>query len=736
MPTFRDIINELESVPSPKPIKSSPSSTLASTEVGDLFLLSGDKAVVRCHIRPSPRETKLVESLKLNVSEQVDLSPFNHLEANVDGSLVLLWSADRLAVIEVPKPSTERSDGEEALCAFHCLCPLEDPPRLVSAAFHPLSKHVIVLLYETRHLILWNLRDLTNGQQHYSLPSNLSFRSFSFGPPSEWLRFTVFLLTATGSVLGLCPVIPKGILLPKAAIAPLWAWLADNESQEELEDYASLAREQMTAAFGCAADPVDDQDAFQLTSDEDDLPGYTVMLQGPLHVLRDGTAEGVVVDLCCPGPTATSDAAPVLALAYNTGTVEVLLIEDWSPAWRAIDLSVRPMAIRPADLLLADRFTTGATGNLRLLADPALPYCMHLIGNGAYLLHSAFLQGQEAAVSRAMVTYTPSTAEEMSGATVLLDPFLGHLLILRYASSVVAVNLSVHLKLCELQAVVTNKATVTHTPAEGDAQWAATQRLMVTIAEGLSAMPPVTMAVTNGEEVVGMSQAEQKKLLLTTAQALDRTVITPMQSLSQGIAFAHSIAQERYTMQKELIDGPKGLQQTLQGLASEQTQLTDRVDALHSRYADLVEQADRCLALVQALRPKVSQGERIYRTQLTAWSAQVSEMGRKVDDLRVMARRASLENNPVPMSPKASDDAAPRTPFMLRRALHSTPMSPTVAPTTPSTAPAIVLSQEDRSLCMDILAEQANKIEAFTKTVHRLEKRLEASGSANVSKIM
>jgi hypothetical protein len=342
-----DVVNELETVSIPTDGKSLTTNSLTSTEAGELLLLSGEGDIVRCNIRPTSTKEKLMESLKFNLN--VDFKQYNNILSNTDGSLLVIWSIHHVAIIEVTQNSTT-CDVDDA-CIFHQLHVLDDNNiSIVDIKFHPLSKYTIVVLYECRYLVAWNLRDLTSeGRQVYTLPSHLYYTSFCYGTSITWLYFTVFLSTKS-DIYALCPIIPKGILLPSTIAYDLWNWYITTSTTD---CYWNIVRQTLIQAFGTAVldtSPISALSYLMTYSSCDDSVGRedadplsicTVYLQGPLTVLRDahrGSSRSLlqggasIADMNTPYPkyllpSPTASTAPVLMVAYSSGEVEVLLLD-------------------------------------------------------------------------------------------------------------------------------------------------------------------------------------------------------------------------------------------------------------------------------------------------------------------------------------------------------------------------------------------------------------------------
>lgn len=221
------------------------------------------------------------------------------------------------------------------------------------------------------------------------LSSNKRFVSFAFGPALDWMKFTLVLLSSGGDVYYLCPVIPKGTVVSLTVVEELWAW-ADQFQPGHLDrsPYHTTVCSYLFGLFGSRPVIVDEEagrntflragEASLSSHAEEGLLGaeaevqsalanFTPGLRGPVEVRRDaavselyegsgelalsrrmfgegkssadddadtspGASRRTATDIATVGSIAgvTFDAvpsAPVIAIAYGTGEVEIFLLD-------------------------------------------------------------------------------------------------------------------------------------------------------------------------------------------------------------------------------------------------------------------------------------------------------------------------------------------------------------------------------------------------------------------------
>ena len=258
---------------------------------------------------------------------------------------------------------------------------------ITKASFHPMSNVHVVILMKGSLLLIDITYPNNNETQYYPLGINNHFISYCFGPSIDWMKFTIFLLSNKKSdkaeVFCLCPVIPKGISVPKNSVRDLWAWIDeqiifqnnndddDNEDRgrndnnnDENEGYLKSVRQYVTAAFGPRKELEKEENIAgrgEMKSNKSYVTAgeyYTVNnnslyiemeellysapnLQGPFYTKKDNNMnnksknynkieeqqnqKNVPTDICVPKIREES-GAPVLVISYDNGDVDFFII--------------------------------------------------------------------------------------------------------------------------------------------------------------------------------------------------------------------------------------------------------------------------------------------------------------------------------------------------------------------------------------------------------------------------
>lgn len=405
------------------------SRSIAATPCGDILSLSN--RIRFGNIRPKAVEEALgkVDTLVVTdaAGQPVDLSAFTEIFANSDASVLLLVSAQKVAVIVVPpefyKQGYLNPQAEGPSPDFKVIydAATEKKTPVVKASFHPYNQLSVLILLQEDHLIVCDLRSYED--KRYRLPARNQFVSFCCGPDIDWLRFSVFLSTSKGEVYVVCPIIPLGTMISLTVLEELWAWTdnqrefwissrADGKDQSR-QAYVNLLEAYLRDLFGdidallkdAEGEDKDKDNTFVIAGEGVTMKqhsgfciaNYNIVVQGPL-VVRQGKkrdADGVnaqntsaIVDLCVPfvsprvfsgKATEGPEAAPVIVAVRSTGFVEVLLIESEDDAVGYIgplfeSLNAKEKFTLPSPMLLqADTFSAAARvsgATWRLHADP------------------------------------------------------------------------------------------------------------------------------------------------------------------------------------------------------------------------------------------------------------------------------------------------------------------------------------------------------------------------------
>jgi hypothetical protein len=397
-----------------------------------------------------------------------DALEYSSIEFNNDGTILLLWAENSVGLIELPQSlllesNSHAGDNREVRCTFTKIYDEElssdssAPFPVVKVGFHPYSQNHVIILFQRESLRVVDLRSLAT--EIIFIAADRKFTSYTFGPAIEWLRFTVFLLSSSGEVFSLCPLIPTGSIVSLAVVAELWDWadqlLCENETPSSsisalsssvregdafastLSGYNALLKVYLSACFGTrpgSQDPAQLQSSFIRVGERDQqlsehaaqlLCNYSPVVRGPLGCVRPaGTRHtptansasspfseskspsrssssasrsgggGVAAnDICCLGgvpdiggsfrrPTTNgahssevymgSQSAPLLAISYANGDVELVLLDAEAggagnmtqavvrtssylgPSWRNIDISRPLLTCSSLSMLVAE----------------------------------------------------------------------------------------------------------------------------------------------------------------------------------------------------------------------------------------------------------------------------------------------------------------------------------------------------------------------------------------------
>lgn len=228
--------------------------------------------------------------------------------------------------------------------------------------------------------------------------------------------------------------------------------------------------------------------------------------------------------------------------------------------------------------------------------------------------------------------------EPLVGVSIFCDVFVGHTALLVLATgSVVAINLSVHTKLCDLHLVANHPlenngsnatrsklAQQLHKVADDEhLRYRIAQKFILEAAKGLSTLPNLEVTVTSEADraaKVAPSLPEGKKQLLQVAGQLEASVVRPLEELHQNTLFHAQLVRQLYETQQEIVEGtPAARQQQsgsepslalgIRGLLShiqqQQDQLQQRLRRLQEKDSQLRSLADDHFHLLTHLPAKV-----------------------------------------------------------------------------------------------------------------------------------
>lgn len=156
---------------------------------------------------------------------------YTNMEFDRDGKVLLLWGPNDVGVVLVPDsvlsdgfmPRSRSIKSETEICKYLTVYSIEEDEteksaeildqnlanKIVKACFHPSNSSAIVVLRETKWLKVVNITQYES--QTILLGPGKTFKSCCFGSSMfDFTSFCLFLLSSTGEVYYLCPIIPKG----------------------------------------------------------------------------------------------------------------------------------------------------------------------------------------------------------------------------------------------------------------------------------------------------------------------------------------------------------------------------------------------------------------------------------------------------------------------------------------------------------------------------------------------
>lgn len=238
------------------------------------------------------------------------------------GRYACVWSDTSMQIVRLPYDKIELDDVNDSrrircttfsLAKFYTRNPDHSALKI---RWHPASeRHLVVLSCDNQLRIYdvegnpevpeqdFDLKALLSPSLRSSTPTT-TFSSFSFGPPRGWDEFTIYLLTSTGGICCLCPVVPHGCPLSRSTITSLL-------SQEPLT--TSMASEWLQSTLESS------HHSQEVLSFPASLSSQmSAVLQGPVH--EDAKSEA------CDIISISSSLAPTcLIRSFAEGFVDVMV---------------------------------------------------------------------------------------------------------------------------------------------------------------------------------------------------------------------------------------------------------------------------------------------------------------------------------------------------------------------------------------------------------------------------
>jgi len=572
------------------------------------------------------------------------------------------------------------------------------------------------------------------------------FVRFCFGSNYDWMKLTLFLVTSRGMVFYLCPLLPTGAIIPTAVVESLYAWV-EGEYAPLRSKMKTMILNYLRVVFGSSKAQAGGKGAFveagdatavdwakihsasASTAGKDVPPAAATVpvpcLQGPMRVYRsrqgasssgnkdkshqsdeielnqsDAVAlhrRGVrACDICSPqNAHRGSREAPVLAIAYEDGCVDLLLpspacISSFvSPLWLDYNLDFDSWRKLVPDLVLVEEVRLRGPGcaaaQLRLTADPVFSHFLHAtevhhtwaVGAAdkteSHLLAIGWLrdmldevdlgQGREPdahghssgiKLEATQVVPVLTGSGSVSAISIISDAMVGHIALFRAVggdrgeAKVHFQNITTIKRAFDY--AVTRGSSLSQGVAKKDAAvdeglgafQSKARSLIAKVQAGLDAVPHADSA--HGTEV---DESTRKKQLLAAAQHIKEGVVAPLEDLAYRTVATMDGLRDAYADQVELLESPKGLKAQL-GKFSQQknAELSDRVAAIGTRLHEQRARASRLVSeYTSAVRSSAgaTAGEAEYRSQLEQWSRTIVLYKSQLAQLSALVKVATGE---------------------------------------------------------------------------------------------
>ena len=632
---------------------------------------------------------------------------------------------------------------------------------VVQAAFHSLSPfHVVILLSDDSLLLTDALSDISQqiflqhssgmgaegagaGSGFAASPAKISssgggragagsrdpFVRFCFGGNYDWMKLTLFLVTARGMVYYLCPLLPVGAILPTTVVESLHAWV-DGEYAPLRSKMKTMILNYLRVVFGTSkvagngtkemfveAGDAAAVDWAQASSSKEGAVATAAVsvvpmpcLQGPMRIYRSKKAaaastssssssssssknksrnaedvelkksdavvlhrrEARACDICCPQSAHRgSREAPVLAVSYEDGTVDLLLPAPAhmssfvSPLWLDYNLDFGTWCKMVPELVLVEEVRLRPQGapaaQLRLTADPVFSHFLHATNvhtawsaEGAGKANSALLAvmwlrdmldavdrgsdsepemlGHSGVIKLEPTQVVPvlTGCGAVSAISIISDAMVGHLALFRDVGGEGG-KAQVH-----IQNITTIKRAFDYATSRGSFLSQGMAKKDAALDEGLGAfankMHSLIAKVQAGLDTVPhadspsgaeVDESTKKKELLAAAQHIKEMVIAPLEDLAYRTVATMDGLRDTYADQIELLESPKGLKAQLSKFSQQKNaELSSRVEAIGVRLHEQRARASRLVGdYASAVRSSAgaTAGEAEYRTQLEQW---------------------------------------------------------------------------------------------------------------------
>ena len=324
---------------------------MACNQFGTAVVIDREHCLRWCDIRGTEQQTCKLLNVGNYDKKIFQEHKFTNISFNSSGNMILCWSSASVGVVHIPQicvrdGSLNVQECEESTLPFSLLVHSNEDYgvkfHIVQAAFHPLSPVHVMILLSNEQILLTNA--LRNMSERIPIHRNILYASctgsdgagdpfvrFCFGGNCDWMRLTIFLATQKGKIYFLCPIVPKGAIVPKPLIEVLHTWVTHEHQVIKDDKFKAEVSAYLRTAF---------EEHASLAHVPEEIQEISIpLLQGPL-IVRRGTGFNVgsavlsehsrqsskVCDICCPQSSHRNvREAPVLAIAYDDGFVDLLL---------------------------------------------------------------------------------------------------------------------------------------------------------------------------------------------------------------------------------------------------------------------------------------------------------------------------------------------------------------------------------------------------------------------------
>lgn len=714
--------------------------TIATNSLGNIAIIDVNGSIkygFLQHINDSKEGLKSLLYESSGDDNNIMKCKFTKIEFNKDGTLLLLSSNQSIGVIELS--STNGNHRFKNLTSL--INPILIDVNIVKITFHPCSNCHIMVLYHRGPLILYDL--ISDVKQKINLSKDIVFTSFTFGPSIDWMSVTVFLLTSSGDVYYVCPIVPNGSILARQTIDEMYDWLhemrqyASTGDVEELDSYLNKVSIYYDNRIGCVStapftrmssslmasnskidvsnNKIDD--SFSNQQQHQGIDGdiiNTPILQGPLLVNNTCTKNGsksntVACDICTQSISKSSNSIcpPLIVVSYADESVEFYLLYSADhgsmigPAWSRQDISTD---IPKCKLIMIDRVEskdinistadTSSLCNITIVPDPVFSYIFHVSNHQkcrSYIVSAMWIQNIDSVhdgstkVSSYKSNVFSGNESSLIGSTILFDSILGHVCVFRTISSTIcAVNLSVHVRICDVEEILQKlklKSASSSSLIDVDELVIKHENNRCNELKKLANQANDLINIPHSGSTESISTKLGMEQLSTASAYIEEKIIIPLEELYARLRVRIDSFVELNKIQEDFKDSLLQKLVLLNDAYDEKLNKSmDHIDDVYKTQKESIQ--SMYLATASSSHVKLTRSEHEYSSKLKQMIAEVEELKYDIERLKL---KGLPMKNPTIQSKKDSFKAKFNTPTSLRKSKISMLMSPTsnVTPLSP-----------------------------------------------------